>query len=38
MLRMVRPTECLGRRGGPRLDKSSLDPPYESVHHHVYNL
>ena len=31
MLRIVRPTECLGRCGGPRLDKSRLDPPYESV-------
>jgi len=24
----VRPTECLGFDGGPRLDESRLDPPY----------
>jgi hypothetical protein len=28
MLRVVRPTEGPGRCGGPRLDKSNLDPPY----------
>ena len=27
MLRIVRPTECLGRRGEPCLDKSKLDLP-----------